>query len=50
MRLATIQAPGGPRAVVRRGDQYVDLHATDSTLPPSVRALLEAGPDGLRAA
>jgi 2-keto-4-pentenoate hydratase/2-oxohepta-3-ene-1,7-dioic acid hydratase in catechol pathway len=50
MRLATIQTPAGPRAAVRQGDSYVDLHATDATLPASVRALLEAGPEGLKAA
>jgi 2-keto-4-pentenoate hydratase/2-oxohepta-3-ene-1,7-dioic acid hydratase in catechol pathway len=50
MRLATIQTPDGPRAAVLRGEDYVDLHATDPALPTSVRSLLEAGPDALRAA
>src|SRR5437763_14598440 len=50
MRLATIQTPAGPRAAVLDGLQYVDLHATDSSLPSSMRELLEAGPDLLRAA
>lgn len=50
MRLATIQTPNGPRAVVRRGEQYIDLHATDHALPPSLRVLLEAGSSALKAA
>ena len=49
MRLATIQTPSGPHAAVLHGDQYVDLHATDSSLPVSVLELLEAGPDLLSA-
>lgn len=50
MRLATIQTPFGPRAAVLRGEHYIDLHATEPTLPRSVRQLLEAGADTLRAA
>jgi 2-keto-4-pentenoate hydratase/2-oxohepta-3-ene-1,7-dioic acid hydratase in catechol pathway len=50
MRLATIATPSGPRAAVPRGDVYVDLHATDTVLPPSVRRLLELGPAGLQRA
>lgn len=50
MRLATIQTPAGPRAAVLHGLDYVDLHATDSALPTSVRALLEASPAALQAA
>ena len=50
MRLATIQTPAGPRAAVLQGDAYIDLHATDAALPPSVRVLLEGGPAMLRAA
>jgi 2-keto-4-pentenoate hydratase/2-oxohepta-3-ene-1,7-dioic acid hydratase in catechol pathway len=50
MRLATIQTAAGPRAAARRGDYYVDLHATDGRLPASVRALLAAGLDALKAA
>lgn len=40
MRLATLQTPQGPRAVVRQGDNYFDINATDSTLPNSVREWL----------
>jgi len=40
MRLATIQSPAGPRAVVQSGDDFVDLHATDPSLPTSIRQLL----------
>jgi 2-keto-4-pentenoate hydratase/2-oxohepta-3-ene-1,7-dioic acid hydratase in catechol pathway len=50
MRLATIQTSAGPHAAVLHGLDYVDLHATDSALPTSVRALLEAGPAALQAA
>jgi 2-keto-4-pentenoate hydratase/2-oxohepta-3-ene-1,7-dioic acid hydratase in catechol pathway len=50
MRLATIQTPSGPRAAAQRGDAYVDLHATDPSLPATVRGLLELGPEGLRRA
>jgi 2-keto-4-pentenoate hydratase/2-oxohepta-3-ene-1,7-dioic acid hydratase in catechol pathway len=50
MRLATIQTQFGPRAAVFRQGSYVDLHATDSALPSSVRQLLEKGPAALQAA
>jgi len=50
MRLATIQTNAGPRAAMLQGDQYVDLHATDVSLPDSIRRLLDAGPDALVAA
>lgn len=50
MRLATIQTASGPRAAVLVGDRYVDLHATDASLPGSVRQLLEGGTELLRAA
>ncbi len=50
MRLATIQTAAGPRAAVQREGYYVDLHATDSSLPTGVRQLLAAGPVALKAA
>lgn len=50
MRLATIHTWAGPRAAVVQGDDFVDVHATDARLPPSVRQILEAGPDMLAAA
>lgn len=50
MRLATIQTPAGPRAAVRKGDSYIDLHATNAALPVSVRGLLDAGDEALRVA
>jgi 2-keto-4-pentenoate hydratase/2-oxohepta-3-ene-1,7-dioic acid hydratase in catechol pathway len=49
MRLATIQTWAGPRAAVQRGDSFVDVHATDPHVPPSVRQILEGGPELLRA-
>ncbi len=50
MRLATIQTPSGPRATAVSGTNLVDLHATDASLPSSVRGLLAAGPEALQAA
>lgn len=47
MRLATLSTPDGPRACALLGDKYVDLNATDSSLPSCVQGLLEAGPDAL---
>jgi 2-keto-4-pentenoate hydratase/2-oxohepta-3-ene-1,7-dioic acid hydratase in catechol pathway len=47
MRLATIQTPAGPRAALLHRTHYIDLHATDPSLPSSVRGLLEAGPETL---
>jgi 2-keto-4-pentenoate hydratase/2-oxohepta-3-ene-1,7-dioic acid hydratase in catechol pathway len=50
MRLASLDTLAGPRAAVLVGDHYVDLYATDMSLPASVRALLAAGPEARRAA
>jgi 2-keto-4-pentenoate hydratase/2-oxohepta-3-ene-1,7-dioic acid hydratase in catechol pathway len=41
MRLATIQTEAGPRAAVQMGQMFVDVHATDGSLPASVRQILE---------
>jgi 2-keto-4-pentenoate hydratase/2-oxohepta-3-ene-1,7-dioic acid hydratase in catechol pathway len=49
MRLATIETWAGPRAAVERDDHFVDIHATDANLPPTVRQILEGGPDLLHA-
>lgn len=43
MRLATLNTAGGPHAAVRIGEHYVDLPASDPSLPASVRQLLEGG-------
>src|SRR5262245_7643822 len=43
MRLATIQTPSGPRAAIQNKDHFVDLHATDASVPFTVRELLNAG-------
>lgn len=43
MRFATIQTPLGPRAALLDGEQYVDLHSTDTNLPASLRLFLEGG-------
>lgn len=45
MRLATIRTARGARAVVQVGDGFVDINATDSKLPASVREILEGGSD-----
>src|SRR5262245_53507888 len=50
MRSATIPPWAGPRAAVLQGDAYIDVHATDARLPPSVRQILEGGPEMLAAA
>jgi 2-keto-4-pentenoate hydratase/2-oxohepta-3-ene-1,7-dioic acid hydratase in catechol pathway len=50
MRLATVQTRSGPRVALLAGNDYIDLHASDSTLPESMIPLLEAGPDALAAA
>ncbi|MGL6074077.1 MAG: fumarylacetoacetate hydrolase family protein [Fimbriiglobus sp.] len=42
MRLATILTPHGPRAAVHVAGSFVDLHATDSGLPVSVKHILGA--------
>jgi 2-keto-4-pentenoate hydratase/2-oxohepta-3-ene-1,7-dioic acid hydratase in catechol pathway len=40
MRLATLNTPQGPRPAVLVGDTYVDLVATDTRFPTSVRQIL----------
>jgi 2-keto-4-pentenoate hydratase/2-oxohepta-3-ene-1,7-dioic acid hydratase in catechol pathway len=44
MRIATIQTPFGPRAAVRKGDHFIDLHGSAPNLPASVRQFLEIEP------
>lgn len=44
MRLATVSTAAGPRVAVATSNGYVDLHATDPELPPSLRQLLAGGP------
>ncbi|MFL5328355.1 MAG: fumarylacetoacetate hydrolase family protein [Gemmataceae bacterium] len=43
MRLATLITATGPRAFARVGEAYVDLHAADAQIPPSVREILRDG-------
>ena len=50
MRLATIQTAAGPRAALLQDNHYVDLHSVDSTLPKTIRSLIEAGAPALKAA
>jgi acylpyruvate hydrolase len=47
MRLATLDTPDGPRAVVLEGDHLVDIAASDSSLPSSLTQLLRLGPEAL---
>ncbi|GIW79934.1 MAG: hypothetical protein KatS3mg105_1741 [Gemmatales bacterium] len=49
MRLATIQTTEGPRAAVLTGEHYVDLHATDASIPARVRDILDGGTEMLAA-
>lgn len=49
MRLATIHTTNGPRAAVIRDEFLIDVNASDPNLPTSVRGLIEAGPDALKA-
>jgi 2-keto-4-pentenoate hydratase/2-oxohepta-3-ene-1,7-dioic acid hydratase in catechol pathway len=49
MRLATIQGRTGPRLAVQQGQHYIDVQATDPTLPDSVRQVLQMGPPALEA-
>lgn len=50
MRFATLDTPAGPRAVVRAGERYIDLAATDPGLPTNMRALLDGGDAAMAAA
>src|ERR1700736_4104882 len=50
MRFAPIQTWAGPRAALRQGDVYVDLHASDCNVPPSLRLILEGGARTMAAA
>jgi 2-keto-4-pentenoate hydratase/2-oxohepta-3-ene-1,7-dioic acid hydratase in catechol pathway len=50
MRLATLLTPFGPRAAVQLDDRFIDLHATDTSLPKGVRHLLELGPPAWKVA
>jgi 2-keto-4-pentenoate hydratase/2-oxohepta-3-ene-1,7-dioic acid hydratase in catechol pathway len=40
MRLATLHTAKGPRAVLAREEDYVDLHDADPNLPPRVKSIL----------
>ncbi|QVL34248.1 fumarylacetoacetate hydrolase family protein [Telmatocola sphagniphila] len=42
MRFATLATPAGPRASVQAGEFYIDLQATDPSLPSNVKTILEA--------
>ncbi|MBM4069493.1 MAG: fumarylacetoacetate hydrolase family protein [Planctomycetes bacterium] len=50
MRLATLETTRGPRAAALAGTHYVDLNASDAAIPPSVRLILEGGPEMLKRA
>ncbi|TWT38728.1 fumarylacetoacetate hydrolase family protein [Blastopirellula retiformator] len=43
MRLVTYQSEAGPRAAIARGDDFIDLHHTDHTLPTDMKSLLAMG-------
>ncbi len=44
MRFATIQATDGPRAVVQQNEVFIDLNATNSSVPNCLKSILEGGP------
>ncbi len=48
MKLATIQTPQGNRAVLFHQGVHIDINASDSTLPASLKGILELGEEGLR--
>ena len=50
MRLGTLDAPEGPRAVLVQGEELVDLAASDPALPPSLVDLLRLGPSAFERA
>jgi 2-keto-4-pentenoate hydratase/2-oxohepta-3-ene-1,7-dioic acid hydratase in catechol pathway len=50
MRFATLATNAGPRPALRAGDHYIDLTATDPSLPATVRDLIAGGTDALAAA
>jgi 2-keto-4-pentenoate hydratase/2-oxohepta-3-ene-1,7-dioic acid hydratase in catechol pathway len=50
MKLATIQTEKGPRVAVLHGKSYIDLAASNPSLPNGIRQLLEAGEGALKAA
>ncbi|MFI4875213.1 MAG: fumarylacetoacetate hydrolase family protein, partial [Blastopirellula sp. JB062] len=43
MRLVTYQSEAGPRAAVARGEDFIDLHHADHTLPTDMKSLLAMG-------
>ncbi len=43
MRLISYQIHSGPRLAARRGDEYIDLHAVDSSIPTSMTDFLAGG-------
>ena len=49
MKLSTIQTANGPRPTAFDSGSYVDLVATDRSLPAGIRQLLEAGPEAMAA-
>ncbi len=50
MRWVTVATERGPRACGVVDGQYVEVNAADPDIPPSVRGLLELGPEGQRRA
>jgi 2-keto-4-pentenoate hydratase/2-oxohepta-3-ene-1,7-dioic acid hydratase in catechol pathway len=43
LRLISFQSQSGPRIAARRGDEYVDLHAADSSIPAAMTDFLAGG-------
>ncbi len=50
MRLISYKAHSGPRLAARRGDEYVDLHTVDASIPTSMTDFLAGGREMLQRA
>ena len=50
MKLISYQTDRGPRIAGLRGNEVIDLHAADPTLPSCPKALLAQGPDAINRA
>ena len=48
MKLATLKTGQGLRACALHQGKYVDINASDSSLPATLRELIALGPDGVK--
>ncbi len=47
MRLTSFYTDSGVRIAAQRGEEWIDLHATESTIPPTMKEFIELGETGL---